>query len=46
MTTDINFVMEEVYKALDGLTLPEMLGVLEMIKYEIVMNTFVDQEVH
>lgn len=43
---DYSVVMEDIYAALEGLNLPEMLGVIEMVKYEIVINNFVDQEVH
>lgn len=48
MTTkpDYNRVIEEVYAAMEGLSIAEQLGTLEMIKYEIVMNSFVDVEVH
>lgn len=45
-TPDFNYVVEEIYKALDGLSVAEQLGTLEMVKYEIVMNTFIDVEVH
>lgn len=46
MTNDLDYVREQIFAALDGLTLEEILGTLEIVKYEVVMNTFQEHGVN